>query len=376
MKTAQVLMATGANAAAWAVKYARVDVVPGYPITPQTAIMEYMASMVENGELDARFIPVEGEHSAMAATVAASAAGARVFTATSANGLLYMHEVLHMASGGRLPVVMCNVNRGIFAPWTLWADHQDSMAQRDTGWLQFHCSSNQEVFNTILQAYRVAELINIPVMVNFDGFAISHCLMPLTLPPQEDIDAFLPPHQPEWRLDPAHPSSFSNVTMAAEYAPFRQMLSDDILAAIPVVKQAAQEYKDITGMWDGDTIDTYRLEDAEVVAFAINSMAAELKLSVDILREQGIKAGLLRPRLFLPFPSEDIIQALPQNAQVMVLDRNYNFGHPGGILASELKSALFGRRNDITVKNRVIGIGGIDLTRRFMAAEIRAMMDE
>ncbi len=376
MKAAQVRMETGNYAAALAVKSARVDVVPGYPITPQTSIMEAVSAMVENGELNARFIPVEGEHSVLAAAVAASAAGARVFTATSANGLLYMHEVLHMASGGRLPVVMCNVNRGIFAPWTLWADHQDSMAQRDTGWIQYHCSSNQEVFNTILQAFRVAEQINIPVMVNFDGFAISHCLMPLTVPPQEDIDRFLPPHNPEWRLDPANPSSFSNVTMAAEYAPFRQMLSDDIMACIPLVKQAAQEYKDITGMWDGDTIETYRLEDAEIVAFAINSMAAELKLSIDILREQGIKAGLLRPRLFLPFPTEDIINALPKNAQLMVLDRNYNFGHPGGILASELKSILFGRRNDITVKNRVIGIGGIDLTRRFMADEIRAMMDE
>jgi len=377
MKAAvQVRMETGAYAAALAAKYARVDVVPGYPITPQTSIMEAVAAMVENGELHARFIPVEGEHSVLAAAVAASAAGARVFTATSANGLLYMHEVLHMASGGRLPVVMCNVNRGIFAPWTLWADHQDSFAQRDTGWIQYHCSSNQEVFNTILQAYRVAEQINIPVMVNFDGFAISHCLMPLTLPAQEDIDRFLPPFEPEWRLDPAHPSSFSNVTMAEEYAPFRQMLSEDILAAIPLVKQAAQEYREITGMWDGDTIDTYRLEDAEVVAFAINSMAAELKLSVDILRDEGIKAGLLRPRLYLPFPAEDIIQALPRNAQVMVLDRNYNFGHPGGILAAELKSVLFGRRNDITVKNRVMGIGGIDLTRRFMANEIKAMIDE
>jgi len=369
-------MDTGAHAAALAVKSARVDVIPGYPITPQTSIMEALATMVENGELHARFIPVEGEHSSMAAAVAASAAGARVFTATSANGLLYMHEVLHMASGGRLPVVMCNVNRGIFAPWTLWADHQDSFSQRDTGWIQYHCSSNQEVFNTILQAFRVAEQINIPVMVNFDGFAISHCLMPLTLPPQEDIDRFLPPHEPEWRLDPAYPSSFSNVTNAPEYAPFRQMLSQDIMAAIPLVKQAAQEYKDITGMWNGDTIDTYRLEDAEVVAFAVNSMAAELRLSIDILREQGIKAGLLRPRLYLPFPAEDIISALPQNAQVMVLDRNYNFGHPGGILAAELKSVLFGRRNDITVKNRVMGIGGIDLPRRFMAEEIRAMMDE
>jgi pyruvate ferredoxin oxidoreductase alpha subunit/2-oxoisovalerate ferredoxin oxidoreductase alpha subunit len=376
MKVSQVRMETGTYTAALAAKCARVDVVPGYPITPQTSIMEAIAAMVESGELNARFIPVEGEHSVLAAAVAASAAGARVFTATSANGLLYMHEVLHMASGGRLPVVMCNVNRGVFAPWTLWADHQDSFAQRDTGWIQYHCSSNQEVFNTILQAFRVAEQINIPVMVNFDGFAISHCLMPLTIPPQEDIDRFLPPHKPEWRLDPANPSSFSNVTMAVEYAQFRQMLSDDIMASIPLVKQAAQEYKDITGMWDGDTIDTYQLEDAEVVVFAVNSMAAELRLSIDILREQGIKAGLLRPRLYLPFPTEDIIKALPQNAQVMVLDRNYNYGHPGGILASELKSVLFGRRNDITVKNRVIGIGGIDLTRRFMAAEIRAMMDE
>ncbi len=378
MKTqaAQVTMETGAKAAALAVKSARVDVVPGYPITPQTSIMEAMAVMIDNGELHARFIPVEGEHSAMAATVAAAAAGARVFTATSANGLLYMHEVLHMASGGRLPVVMCNVNRGIFAPWTLWADHQDSFSQRDTGWMQYHCSSNQEVFNTILQAFRVAEQVNIPIIVNFDGFAISHCLMPLTLPPQEDIDRFLPPHLPEWKLDPAHPSSFCNVTMANEYAAFRQMLSEDIMGSIPLVKQAAQEYKEITGLWDGDTIDTYQLGDAEVVAFAVNSMAAELKLSVDILREQGIKAGLLRPRLVVPFPAEDIIQALPPNAQVMVLDRNYNYGNPGGILAAELKSVLYGRRDDVTVKNRVVGIGGIDLTRRFMAAEIRAMMEE
>ena len=373
---AQVIMDTGAHAAALAVKSARVDVVPGYPITPQTAIMEALAAMVENGELHARFIPVEGEHSAMAAAVAASAAGARVFTATSANGLLYMHEVLHMASGGRLPVVMCNVNRGIFAPWTLWADHQDSFAQRDTGWIQYHCSSNQEVFNTILQAFRVAEQINIPIMVNFDGFAISHCLMPLTLPPQEDIDRFLPPFEPEWRLDPAHPSSFSNVTMAAEYATFPPDAADDILAANPAGEATAREYQESTGMWDGDTIDTYRLEDAEVVALAVNSMAAELRLSVDILRQQGIKAGLLRPRLVVPFPSEDIIQVLPRNSQVMVLDRNYNYGHPGGILAQELKGALFGRRNDITVKNRVMGIGGIDLPRRLMADEIRAMMEE
>ena len=376
MKTMSVSMETGAYAAALAVKSARVDVVPGYPITPQTSIMEAVSAMIDQGEMHARFIPVEGEHSAMAAAVAASAAGARVFTATSANGLLYMHEVLHAASGGRLPVVMCNVNRGVFAPWTLWADHQDSFSQRDTGWLQYHCASNQEVFNTILQAFRVAEQINIPIMVNFDGFAISHALMPLAVPDQADIDRFLPPHDPEWRLDPQYPSSFSNVTNAAEYAPFRKMLSDDICSALPLVKQAAEEYREYTGMFDGGTIDTYRLEDAEVVAFAVGSMASELRMSVDILRDKGIKAGLLRPRIYIPFPTDDIMTAIPKNAMVAVLDRNYNFGHAGGILASELKSILFGMRHDLTIKNRVVGIGGVDLTRRIMAEEIIAMMEE
>ena len=374
MKT--VIMETGAHAASLAVKCARVDVVPGYPITPQTSVMEAIAEMVENGEMHARFIPVEGEHSAMAAAAAASAAGARVFTATSANGLLYMHEVLHMVSGGRLPLVMCNVNRGVFAPWTLWADHQDSFSQRDTGWLQYHCSTNQEVFNTIIQAFRVAEQINIPVMVNFDGFAISHCLMPLTIPDQKDIDHFLPTHQPEWRLDPKYPSSFCNVTMAAEYAPFRQMLADDTLSALSLVKSAAREYQECTGLFDGDTIETYKAEDADIIAVAVGSMASELKISVDMLRERGIRAGLVRPRIYIPFPAEDIMNAIPQNALVAVLDRNHNYGHPGGILASELKATFFGKRNDLTVKNRVVGIGGVDLTSRIMADEIRSMMEE
>lgn len=373
MKT---VMDTGCHVAAYAAKSARVDVVAAYPITPQTSVMEAIADMVAKGEMDCKFLPVEGEHSAMAATVAAAATGARVFTATASQGLLYMHEVLHMASGGRLPVVMANVNRGVFAPWTLWADHQDSLAQRDTGWLQYYCSTNQEIYNTLLQAYRVAEQINLPVMVNFDGFALSHCMMPFHIPEQEDVDAFLPPHQPEWFLDPANPSSFSNVTEAATYAPYRQMLAEDIVGAISAVKQAAAEYKVHTGMWDGDTIETYRLEDANYVVFAMGSMSSEVRLSIDKLRDEGIKIGLLRLRLFRPFPAEDIITALPQNATVLTLDRNYNFGHQGGILAAELKSELFGRRHDITVKNRVMGIGGVDLTWQFMADELRSMMEE
>ncbi len=371
----KVIMDTGCHVAAYAAKSARVDVVAAYPITPQTSVMEAIAEMIAKGEMDCRFLPVEGEHSAMAATVAASATGARVFTATASQGLLYMHEVLHMASGGRLPVVMANVNRGVFAPWTLWADHQDSLSQRDTGWLQYYCNTNQEIYNTILQAYRVAEAVNLPVMVNFDGFALSHCMMPFSLPEQESIDAFLPSFEPEWRLDPAYPSSFSNVTEAHVYAPYRRMLAEDIAAAIPMVKQAAAEYRKHTGMWDGDTIETYRMEDAQFVVFAMGSMSSEVRLSIDKLREQGIKIGLLRLRLFLPFPTEDIMAALPQNATVLALDRNYHFGHQGGILAAELKSELFGRRNDVTVKNRVMGIGGVDLTWQYMADELLSMME-
>ncbi len=372
MKT---VMDTGCHAAAFAAQSARVDVVPGYPITPQTSIMEAVSEMVAAGELHARFIPVEGEHSAMAAAVAASAAGARAFTATSSQGLLYMHEVLHMAAGGRLPVVMVNVNRGVFAPWTLWADHQDSLAQRDTGWLQYYCASVQEIYNTILQAFRVAEEVDIPVMVNFDGFALSHCMMPLNIPEQEVVDAFLPPIDSTWRLDPNSPSSFFNVTLADDYAPYRRMLAEDVLAAAGNVKQAAADYQTHTGMWNGDTLEPYRMDGAEVVVFAMGSMANEARLSVDRLREEGVPAGLLRLRLFRPFPAEDILAALPQGATVAVLDRNYNFGNEGGILASELKAALYGVRDDVTVLNRVMGIGGVDVSWQYMAEQLMQMTE-
>ena len=363
-------MDTGTHAAAYAAQSARVDVVPGYPITPQTSVMETVAELVEAGEMDCRFIPVEGEHSVMAATVAASAAGARVFTATASQGLLYMHEVLHMAAGGRLPIVMANVNRGVFAPWTLWADNSDSLAQRDTGWIQLYCSSVQEIYNAVIQAYRIAEQVNIPVMVNFDGFALSHCMAPLSIPDQDVIDSYLPPHSAEWRLNPADPTSFYNVTLAKEYAEYRQMLSEDTLASLPIIKKAAAEYKEKTGMWEGDVVEPYRLDDADIVVFAMGSMASELRLSVDLLRERGIKVGLLRLRLFRPFPREDIIKAIPKGATVAVLDRNYSYGYEGGVLAEELKGTLFGVRDDVTVTSTVMGIGGVNIDYKFMAEEI------
>ncbi len=369
-----VIMDTGCHAAAFAARSARVDVVPGYPITPQTSVMEAVTDLIHDGSLKAKFIPVEGEHSVMAAAVAASAAGARVFTATSSQGLLYMAEVMYMASGGRLPVVMANVNRGVFAPWTLWADHQDAMSMRDSGWVQYHCGSVQEIYNTIIQAYYVAEKANIPVMVNFDGFALSHCMMPLELAPQENIDAFLPAFAPDWRLNPEKPSSFYNVTDANAYLPYRQALSDDNLAAVDVVKEAAKQYQKHTNMWEGDTVEPYKMEGAEVVIFAMGSMATEARLTVNALREKGVKAGLLRLRLFRPFPEADILAALPQGATVCALDRSFSFGREGGVLAGELKASLFGKRDDIAVKNAAVGIGGTDADFRAMLRAVEDMM--
>lgn len=372
----KIVMDTGAHAAAFAAQSARVDVVPGYPITPQTSIMESVSELIDAGEMDARFIPVEGEHSVMAAAAAASATGARVFTATASQGLLYMAEVLHFVAGSRLPVVMANVNRGIFAPWTLWADHQDSLSMRDSGWIQLYCGTVQEIYNTVLQGFRIAEAVDLPVMVNFDGFTLSHCMMPLEIPVQEAVDAFLPPREAQWKLDPQNPTSLSNVTLAKEYAEYRQFLAEDDLLALENVKQAAAEYREHTGFWDGDTVVPYRMENAEVVVFAMGSMASELQLSIDRLREQGVKAGLLRLRLFRPFPTADILAALPQNCRLVVLDRNYSYGHEGGILAGEMRNVLFGARNDVTVLNKVMGIGGVDLTWQWMAGEIAALLEE
>lgn len=358
------MIATGTLAAALAVKSADVDVVSAYPITPQTNIIESIAAMVNNKEMNCRFIMVEGEHSAMAATVAASAAGSRAFTATSSQGLLYMHEVLHMASGGRLPVVLVNVNRGVFAPWTLWSDHQDSLSQRDTGWLQYYCSSNQEIYNTIIQAFKVAETASLPVMVNFDGFFLSHCSTQLTVPSQDVIQQFLPKQQPNWSLDVEHPSTFGSVTNSKEYAEYREMLSKDIQSAIHIVKQSADEYERLTGMYDGGSIESGYTSDAEIVVIAMGSMASEMKYAVQRLRENGVKVGFIRIRIFTPFPMEDILEQIQKNEKVIVFDRNYNFGSNGGILAEKLRSTLYQQRENVEVNNVVAGIGGMDLDYR------------
>lgn len=369
------VLCTGNYAAAEAVKYANVDVVAGYPITPSTKIVEKINDDIAKG-MECKFLSVEGEHSAMAATVAASAAGARVFTATSSQGLLYMHEILHMAAGGRLPIVMVNVNRGVFAPWTLKADHQDALAQRDTGWIQFYCASNQEIFNTILQAYRIAEKVYLPIMVNFDGFLLSHCEEPIYLPDREIVESFLSVYKPMWFLNPKEPTSFSNVTNPDEYAQFRQQLAKDVSTAGAVIKSVSQEYKEFTGFWDGDMIDTYQVEDAEIILVAMGSMASDMKDSIDQLRKLGVAVGMIRIRVFIPFPAEEVMEKLNENSVVIVFDRNYHFGTEEGILATELRGYMYGKLNVKLLKSVVLGIGGQEITDQMIQNEVLFAKEE
>jgi len=371
MKT---LLDTGCHIVAQAVKSCKVDVVSAYPITPQTSVVEEIASLVDKGEMDCRFLAVEGEHSAMAACTAASATGARVFTATSSQGLLYMHEVLHMASGGRLPIVMMNANRAVFAPWCLFVDHNDALSQRDTGWIQLFCGSLQEVYNTIIQAYKIAETVNLPVMVNMDGFVLSHCTMAIEMPDQELIDRYLGIRKPLWALDPKHPNAWSCVTPEVPYAHYRATLQRDIMNSISTVIDAANEYKELTGMWEGDIFETYKLEDAEIFVLSMGSMAEEMKLTIDALREEGLKIGAIRLRLFRPFPGAELSALLPKNATLLVLDRNYGFGTGGGILFEEAKSALFERGGELTIKNAIMGIGGNDIPASLMADKIKELL--
>lgn len=369
------ILDTGNTACAMAVKAARVDFVAAYPITPQTSVVEKLAGFIAEGKMDARYLPVELEHSAMSAVAAAAAAGARVFTATSSQGLLYMHEILHYAAGGRLPIVMANVNRALCVPWCLYADHQDAVSQRDTGWVQLFAASTQEIYDSIILAYKVTEEIHIPVIVNYDGFLLSHSMMPFETVDQDIVDEFLPPFEPGWRLHPQWGGTFGNVAPSENYAPFRHSLAADIKKAGEIIIKNAREYKNLTGHWHGGLFDTYRTEEAEFFLLSMGSMASEMELAVDILRNEGIPAASLRLRVFRPFPAEELSRLLPSGAKLLVFDRNYAFGTEGGVLLSEAKAALFDRKDDIKVVGQAVGLGGEDLPANYLAKKACEMME-
>jgi pyruvate/2-oxoacid:ferredoxin oxidoreductase alpha subunit len=373
--TMKNILDTGNAACALAVKSAKVDMVAAYPITPQTSVVEKLATYIAEGTMDAKYLPVESEHSAISAVAAAAATGARVFTATSSQGLLYMHEILHYAAGGRLSIVMANVNRAVCAPWCLYVDHQDAVSQRDTGWIQLFAATTQEIFDSIILAYKVTEEIHIPVIVNYDGFLISHSMMPFNVVDQDIIDEFLPVFEPDWRLHPQWGGTFGNVTPPENYVPYRNSLGEDIMKAGEIIEKNAREYQKLTGHWHGGLFDIYRPENAEFFLLSMGSMAAEMELAVDSFRNKGIPAAGLRLRVFRPFPGEELSHLLPSGAKLLVFDRNCAFGTGGGALLYEAKAALFNRKDDLKVTGQVMGLGGEDLPADYLAQKAREMME-
>jgi pyruvate/2-oxoacid:ferredoxin oxidoreductase alpha subunit len=350
---------TANNIAALAAKMARPKVISAYPITPQTTIVEKLAQYVESGELKSEFIRVESEHSAMASCIGAEATGVRTFTATSSHGLLLMHEMLHWAALARLPIVMVNINRAIGPGWSIWSDCNDSVAQRDTGWLQFYCSSNQEVFDTVIQAYRVAEHkdVQLPVMINYDGFILSHTSMPAEIPSQEEIDSFLPEYSPEWKLDTDNPITHGNIIGPEYYMEVRYDMHMSQQKAKKVIKDVDREWAEKFGRSYGGLIDKYRCDDADTVIVSYGAMGAEAHASVDELRKRGEKVGLARLRVFRPFPKEEM-KEIAENSELIVIDRNISPGMEGA-MATEIKATV-----GTNIKQFIAGLGGRDVTYR------------
>lgn len=351
----------GSEAVAHAARLARAAVISAYPITPQTHIVEDLADMCADGRLNARFVMVESEHSAMACLVGASTAGSRVFTATSSHGLVLMHEVLHWASGARLPIVMANVNRALGPPWTILCDHGDSMAQRDTGWIQFYAETNQEIVDTVIQAYRIAEQVLMPVMVNLDGFFLSHTAEVVDIPDQDMVDNFLPPFAPPYKLDVSDPRTFGAVCLDANlYMKFKRNVQMAMNAARRVAEETDAAFGEVFGRRYG-LLEPYRLEGAEIVLVTAGTIAGTTRVVVDRMREDGVPVGLVRIRMVRPFAFDLVREYLGQAQRVAVIDRSISYGLSGG-LATEIRAALYGRENGRPpVFGYIAGIGGKDL---------------
>jgi 2-oxoisovalerate ferredoxin oxidoreductase alpha subunit len=356
-----IMMDTGNRIAAKAAVMAKPEVVAAYPITPQTTLVEAIAEYVANGEFKGEYICVESEHSAMCACIGASAAGSRTFTATSSHGLLLMHEMLHWAALARLPVVMCNINRVIGPGWNIWTDENDSISQRDTGWIQIYCSSNQEIFDTVIQAFKLAEhqKIVLPVMVNLNAFILSHTSMPAEIPPQKTIDDFLGKYIPQWKMDIENPTTFGNIIGPDYYYKIRRAMQKAQHNAIQLIPEIAQEWRKLSGYFHGDLFEYYKCEDAEHILISMGAIGAESKMAIDEMQKNGQKIGLARMRVFRPFPVEEI-RRLGKQADLIVIDRNISIGLEGAVF-NEVKAALYGQP-ETKVTGFIAGLGGKDVT--------------
>jgi pyruvate/2-oxoacid:ferredoxin oxidoreductase alpha subunit len=344
-----------------------------YPITPQTPVLEALTAFQAEGAFDAEIITPESEHSVMSACIPASLAGTRVFTATASQGLLLMHELLHYASGARAPIVMANVNRTVASPWAFWPDQTDSLAQRDTGWVQLYVETAQEALDSVPQAFRVAEQALLPVMINLDAFYVSHAMEPVDVPAQEEVDAYLPPFAPTQRLDTAVGSSWGNVVSQDMFYRHRQALQEAMERVPALLAQADGEWQRRFGRGYG-VVERYRCDDARAVVVTLGSMAGTARVAVDAMRDAGEAVGLVRLRLFRPLPVLALRAALQGVADAVVLDRNHSPG-AGGILHQELKAALYGVPGAPRVHGLLAGVGGVNVPPQRIAAFVRTSLE-
>jgi len=372
----KVFAMSGDEAVAYAVKQSDVDVVAAYPITPQTIIVEKFSEYVHNGEVDTEFICVESEHSALTACLTAAAVGARAFTATASAGLALMHEILYVTSGCRAPVVMAVANRALSAPINIHCDHSDTMVERDSGWIQIYAENSQEAYDSIIQAFRIAEHpdILLPVMVGLDGFFLSHTLENVRILPDETVKGFLGNrkfplvrnHEGKlvpFRLAPENPITIGPLDLYDYYFEHKRQQEEAMRRASEIIKQVHGEYANVGGRQYGDgLIETYHLEDAEIATICLGSTAGTVKTVVDELRSKGIKAGLLRIRTFRPLPVKEITVALKNVKAVGVMDRACSFGGFGGPVFHEIRHILYDAPVHPHVVNYIYGLGGRDMS--------------
>jgi pyruvate/2-oxoacid:ferredoxin oxidoreductase alpha subunit len=377
---------TGNEAAATAARLARVQVIAAYPITPQSPVVETLSRWVEDGDLAAEMVRVESEHSALTVCIAAASVGARVFTATSANGLAYMNEQVWWAAGARLPVVMCCANRAMAAPWNVLNDQQDSMSVRDAGWIQLHCRDNQEILDTTLQAFRLAERLHLPVLVCYDGFLLSHTVMPVTVPAEATVDGFLPRGSALPVLDPADPRNVGPVTLADPrpdqdgvlchgYMELRALHQQALEAALTAIPEVDEEFCGAFGRRWGGLTWRHLLDDAEVVLVAAGSLGMELSVVAETLRAEGVKAGVLGLRAYRPFPRDAVRAALAGRRLAIVFDKAVSYGYDGPI-CSDLRAAVAGVAGAPPVMGMVAGLGGRDVTAHKLAEAVRRALQD
>jgi len=351
---------TGNHAVAHGVKLCRTPLIAAYPITPQTAIYEKLSEWEASGVLKGIMMRTESEHSAMASCIAASLTGVRTFTATSSQGLALMHEMLHFAAGCRVPVVMANVNRLLAAPWGFWADQLDSLSQRDTGWIQFYCENGQESLDSVIQAYKIAEQVYLPVMISLEAFFVSHFMEVVDLPQQEQVDRFLPPLDLPHKFDIDKPGFLVPVVSSELYRKYKQMAQVSMNSVKGIAVQVDREFKKEFGRGYG-IIEPVLLDDAEIVIVTAGSITSTARVAIKALRENGVRIGLLKIRLFRPFPVEAIQTALRGKKKIAVIDRNISLGS-AGIFCQELRAGLVHSSDHPLTYSYIAGVGGTDVT--------------